>query len=348
LLSTPVPPDVQAVFETGSRRTETFAEPKEMLAYLRKLVREDSPLWPLIKQVELSGPYECLSGGIELVDLPGLNDPNEARVDVTRGFLRKSAFVWLVFDMNRGLMEDIQRVLREEKVLLNLVLAGNYHALSLVGTKADVIDTNLAEQFGLPDDCSMGELIERYRVQTARTARRQLEQMVRELTAGHEDDPTAKRMLDMARHVRVHATSASGYMRLKGIGRLRRDYGLTDVKETGIPEVHEHLRDIGRDAGVLPNAKTAALLLKQLRDEIAFFFKHAPKRFGPESTKLPAVSKRSLTPSAPPSKPSRTERMTSSKPTGSSFTKRLNRFLHEAFKVFRRRPTRGRPSTGRR
>jgi hypothetical protein len=172
--------------------------------------------------------------------------------------------------------------------------------------------------------------------------------MVRELTAGHEDDPTAKRMLDMARHVRVHATSASGYMRLKGIGRLRRDYGLTDVKETGIPEVHEHLRDIGRDAGVLPNAKTAALLLKQLRDEIAFFFKHAPKRFGPESTKLPAVSKRSLTPSAPPSKPSRTERMTSSKPTGSSFTKRLNRFLHEAFKVFRRRPTRGRPSTGRR
>ncbi|MBZ5627184.1 MAG: dynamin family protein, partial [Acidobacteriia bacterium] len=273
LLATPLPAEVQAVFDAGSRQSDAFADPKEMLAYLRKLVRGDSPLWPLIKQVELSGPYECLSGGIELVDLPGLNDPNEARVDVTRGFLHKSIFVWVVFSMVRGLTEDIQRVLREEKVLRTLVLTGSYHALSLVGTKADEIDMNLADQLGLSEDCSIPELVARYRTQTVKQARQQLVEMVRELTAEREDDETAKRMLEMARRVRVHATSANAYMRLEGIGRLRKEYGLTDAKETGIPEVHDHLRQIGRDAGLFSNARVAYQRLRQLRDEIAFFFR---------------------------------------------------------------------------
>jgi hypothetical protein len=273
LRATPLPAEVQAIFDAGSRQSDAFVEPKEMLAYLRKLVRGDSALWPLIKQVELSGPYECLSGGVELVDLPGLNDPNEARVEVTRGFLRNSIFVWVVFSMVRGLTEDIQRVLREERILRSLVLTGSYHALSLVGTKADEIDMNLAEQLGLKEDCELAELVARYRTQTVKQARQQLVQMVRDLTAEHEADETAKRMLDMARRVRVHTTSANGYMKLKGIGRLRKEYPFTDPKETGVPDVHEHLRQIGRDAGVFSNARVGYQRLRQLRDEIAFFFR---------------------------------------------------------------------------
>ena len=41
-----------------------------------------------MKEVNVSGPYACLAGGLEFVDLPGLNDPNEARVEVTREYLR--------------------------------------------------------------------------------------------------------------------------------------------------------------------------------------------------------------------------------------------------------------------
>ena len=92
----------------------------------------------------MSGPYPFLAGGLELVDLPGLNDPNEARVEVTREFLRTAPFVWVVFPMVRGITEDVQRILREEKLLRTLVLSGTYSALSLVGTKADDIDTNIA------------------------------------------------------------------------------------------------------------------------------------------------------------------------------------------------------------
>ena len=112
-----LPPEVERVLSGGQKETGRFTNAKEMLDYLKKLIRGESSLWPLIKQVNVRGPYACLAGGLEMIDLPGLNDPNEARVEVTREFLRTSPYVWVVFSMIRGLTEDIQKILREEKLL---------------------------------------------------------------------------------------------------------------------------------------------------------------------------------------------------------------------------------------
>ncbi|MCA9421181.1 MAG: dynamin family protein [Nitrospira sp.] len=158
-LKMPLPGNVQEIFSSNSILVKEFQEAKEMLAHLRQLIRGDSPLWPLIKQVNLRGPYECLTSGIELVDLPGLNDPNAARAEITREFLRTSPIVWVVFSMVRGLTEDIQRILHEEKLLRTLIFSGTYKGLSLIGTKADDIDLNIADQLGLTEDCNLEELI---------------------------------------------------------------------------------------------------------------------------------------------------------------------------------------------
>ena len=86
ILDAKLPTAVRQVFSRGSEQTEHFAGAKEMLSHLRKLIHGENSLWPLVKEVDISGPYACLAGGLELVDLPGLNDPNEARVEVTREF----------------------------------------------------------------------------------------------------------------------------------------------------------------------------------------------------------------------------------------------------------------------
>jgi hypothetical protein len=244
-----------------------------MLAYLKKLVRGESSLWPLVKQVNVSGTYPCLAGGLELTDLPGLNDPNEARVEVTREFLRTSPFVWVVFPMVRGLTEDVHRILREEKLLRTLVLSGTYGALSLIGTKADDIDMDTASQFGLSEDCTIPELIEAYRKQTVDEARKQLEQMVRDLSGDSENTSTLLRMIQTARKVRVHATSANAYIKIKGIARRNRDYGIYEENDTGVPGVHQHLSEIIAKAGAQFNAQNALRRLAQLEDEIVFFFR---------------------------------------------------------------------------
>lgn len=273
LLVLPLPTEAEKIFAGGAVQTHRFDEAPEMLQYLRQLIRGESTLWPLVKQVSISGPYDCLAGGLELVDLPGLNDPNAARVEVTREFLRTSPFVWVMFPMVRGLTQDIKMILGEEKLLRTLVFSGTYSALTLIGTKADDVDTNIAPQLGLDDDCSMPELIREYCRQTTAEAREQLVQMVHDLATAADEGETLTRMLDLASNVAVHTTSASAYMKLQGIGRLRKDYGLDDIEDTGVPAVHSHLRAIAREAGAELNANMARRRIEQLGSEVAFFFR---------------------------------------------------------------------------
>lgn len=287
ILNWPLPSEAERVFSAGSLEIKRFADSKEMLFYLQKLIGGKSPMWPLIKQVNVSGPYDFLAGGLELIDLPGLNDPNESRVEVTRKFLRTSPFVWVVFPMVRGLTDDVQRIFREEKLLRTLVLSGTYSALSLVGTKADDIDTNMASPLGLPEDCTFQELVAAYCTQTVTEARSQLEEMVRDLTTSAEEKETLARMIEIARQVQVYPTSANAYMKVKGIGRLRKDYGLKE-EETGIPGVHQHLLEIARKAGTTSRVEMALKRLDQLRDEIAFFFRAKAQSPSPEVDKARA------------------------------------------------------------
>ena len=273
IANAPLPAAARRVFDAGSTEPLEFLAASEMLAHLRKLIRGGSPLWPLIKEVSIVGPYPCLAGGLELVDLPGLNDANEARVEVTREYLRSSPYVWLMFSMVRGLTQDIRQVLEEEKLLRTLVLAGTYDALSLIGTKADEVDVNAAPQLGLPDNCELPELIREYRRQTETAARAQLEEMVRGLTVAGDDPKTLQRMLNLARKAEVHATSANAYIRLKGFSRLRRDYGIENVAETGIPGIHELLQRIARNTGADARANMALDRLNKLKEEITLFFR---------------------------------------------------------------------------
>lgn len=288
ILNRPLPSEAERIFAAGSVEITRFTEPKEMLSYLRKLIRGDSPLWPFIKQVTVSGPYDFLAGGLELIDLPGLNDPNEARVEVTRRFLRTSPFVWVVFSMVRGLTDDVQRIFREEKLLRTLVLSGTYSALSLVGTKADDIHMNSAIDLGLPEDCTFQELVAAYRAQTVTEARRQLEYLVRDLTTNEEEKETLARMIEMARQTPVHTTSGNAYMKLKGIGGLRKDYGIDQEEATGIPGVHRHLIEIAQQTGAVSRVETALKRLGHLHDELAFFFRAKAQIPSPEVDKARA------------------------------------------------------------
>jgi hypothetical protein len=286
LAALPLPNEALQIF-SGDRATEQhFDTATEMLDFLRKLIRGESTLWPLVKQVSISGPYDCLDGGLELVDLPGLNDPNAARVEVTREFLRTSPFVWVMFPMVRGLTQDIQIILSQEKLLRTLVFAGTYSALSLIGTRADVIDMDAAPELGLDDDCDIADLIREYRRQTEVNARQQLVQMVHDMATPADAGETLDRMLKLASNISVHTTSAVAYMKIKGIGRRKKDYGLELAEDTGIPDVHGHLRKIAREAGAEFNASMALKRLDQLGAEIAFFFRSAAQAAAPDADQV--------------------------------------------------------------
>ncbi len=73
--------------------------------------------------------------------------------------------------------------------------------------------------------------------------------MVLDLAAPSDKGETLEGMLGLARNTEVHATSAAAYCRLSGIGRRRKDHGIANVEETGIPGVHRLLRRISDEVG---------------------------------------------------------------------------------------------------
>jgi len=266
--------EAENVFSGASRTVDTFADVKSMVGHLRSVVRAESPVWPLVKQVKILGPFDLLQGGVELVDLPGTNDLNDARVDVTREFIRNAPFVWLVFSMKRGITADGRELLEREKILRTLVLSGSYQSLQLIGTHADDVDSSVAEQFGLdPDDHTQGQLVAAYRQHFIRSSRPVLEQIVDGLLSGSDDAATVRRLRELASQAPIHAVSASAFNRMTGIVKSTVDTGLANVDETGIPAVRQAVRDIADAVGAGLTGRAASQRVHHLYREIVDFFR---------------------------------------------------------------------------
>lgn len=56
----------------------------------------DPQTWPLIRKVVLFGPWNVLSTGACLVDLPGVRDANAARAKVAEKYLQQCHRLWIV------------------------------------------------------------------------------------------------------------------------------------------------------------------------------------------------------------------------------------------------------------
>jgi phage gp37-like protein/energy-coupling factor transporter ATP-binding protein EcfA2 len=274
VIGMPPAPEAEKVFSGASRTVDTFADVKSMVGHLRSVVRAESPVWPLVKQVKILGPFDLLQGGVELVDLPGTNDLNDARVDVTREFIRNAPFVWLVFSMKRGITADGRELLEREKILRTLVLSGSYQSLQLIGTHADDVDSSVAEQFGLdPDDHTQGQLVAAYRQHFIRSSRPVLEQIVDGLLSGSDDAATVRRLRELASQAPIHAVSASAFIRMTGIVKSTVDTGLANVDETGIPAVRQAVRNIADAVGAGLTGRAASQRVHHLYREIADFFR---------------------------------------------------------------------------
>jgi GTPase SAR1 family protein len=270
----PVTSDVERIFAGPPVNKSIFHDAKSMVSHLRTVVKSDSSIWPLVKQVRISGPYDVLKGGIELADLPGTNDLNEARVDVTRDFIRNSPFVWLVFSMKRGITADGRKLLEDEKILRTLVLSGSYHSLQVIGTHADDVDWNVADQFGLdPDSNSDADLIQAYRDHFITSSRQTLIELVEGLAGQADKGLTLDKMIDLASQAPIHAVSTRAYNNITGIVRSTQQFGLTNVEDTGIPGVINALNTISDEVGAGLTSRTVIQRIENLRSEVAAFFR---------------------------------------------------------------------------
>jgi energy-coupling factor transporter ATP-binding protein EcfA2 len=272
-----LPADLTELMQPGSPpRILTSADAKGLKEQLREYLSGEHRYWPLVKIVDITGPFETLPRGIQLVDLPGVNDPNEAREEVTRRYLRESPYLWALFNIKRGLTKDVRTMLLEQKLLRQLLLDGKVHALTLIGTHADEIDTDdetLAE-LGLDAEATVRDAILARNERVKRDFRDELMDIAAELArqAGEANDGL-RRLQDSLSQTCVFTVSTKAYLRLVGALGGQKDYGLDDPPDTQVPQLRGHLEEIARHQGIEERNQEVMTKLDLLLQEIQSQFR---------------------------------------------------------------------------
>jgi hypothetical protein len=175
--------------------------------------------------------------------------------------------------MKRGLTYDIHGILRERGLLRRLILGGNYSALALVGTHADDVDADNAESLGLSPEAEFPEIYSEYRRQVRTKAREQVSDLVSDMRQPGDNETTLQRLLEVTKGIPVIPTSARAFLRIKGVTKAKKDYGISDPSESGIPEVQQHLARVASEGGPAARLREARDRLGFLCDELEFFFR---------------------------------------------------------------------------
>lgn len=243
------PPEITHALDTGF---EEFASEdldefrKRIIFYLDSKHR----YWPIVKSVKIQGPFSALKSGAKLVDLPGINDPNEARERVTKTHLKTCRFVWIVFNAKRVLTRDTINLMGSDDFLRQVVMDGRADALTFVATASDDVDVDSGrEEFGLDDDASEAEVVLARNREVQKEVTRQLEDLSFRLARLAGETSRAEALAAAFRSSKLFPVSAREYLRLKGLAKTK-TAGLENVNQTQVPMLREHMQTICSRYGV--------------------------------------------------------------------------------------------------
>lgn len=232
----------------GSRIFLEAATAKDLKQKLRGYLSSEERYWPLIKTVEVTGPFDALRHGAVLIDLPGVNDPNQAREEVTRSFLRDAPFIWIAFNTKRGMTKDIHELLVKQDLLRQFLMHGKHDAVTFIGTHADDFDPEQAiDEFSLDADASNAEIIRERSRRVVKQVRADLEDISTELAhVANAKFDDLERLKHTLAQTKVFVVSTRAYMQLQKISQGRKDYGIERVDDSGVPAVVRHISEVCR------------------------------------------------------------------------------------------------------
>lgn len=264
------PSEIRQCLDAGAIEfTRPSTEIDQFRKEVEKYLHSKHPYWPIVRTVSIHGPFETLSDGVAIVDLPGINDPNEAREEVTKQHLKTCRFVWIVFNIKRCLTKDTVALIQSEEFLRQIVMDGRADSLTFVGTAADDLDPESGrEEFDLAEDADVTEIVSARNREVRAVVKQQLEDMAHRFVAttrASSDD--ARKLNDKLKSSQVYTVSAKEYFRLAGLSKSQAA-GLSHVEQTEVPALRNHMTSICRSHGIAAHVESIQRQLKSLVQEI--------------------------------------------------------------------------------
>jgi GTPase SAR1 family protein len=262
------PPDIKAYLDSGNTEIES-ADVDDFRKQVKRFLDSQHRFWPIVRTVAIRGPFALLRDGAKIIDLPGINDPNETREAVTKSHLKTCRFVWLVFNIKRALTKDAIQLMQSDDFLRQVVMDGRADSLTFVGTAADDVDHETGiEEFQLDDDATIIDVVAARNKGVRDVIREQLDDLsLRLAQLAHEQRDTAVRLAARLKASKIFTVSAREYLRLEGLARTN-SAGFADVDQTEVPALVAHLRKISHGYGVTAHCQALDRQLNLIAAEI--------------------------------------------------------------------------------
>jgi len=270
LLEKPLPENLQKYLNEGIHLSR-YRSAEQLKQELTAILTAQGQIWPLLKRVQIRGPFEILKGGLQLVDLPGLNDPNPAREQITRAYLKQAGFIWLAFNLTRGLTRDVMELLKDRGFLTQVIMDGTLSALAFIGTRADEFIPELEkQQLGLPAEASLEQVLSARQEQIQARIREQLSELTLWFSHRYRVQSQIGDVLQLIgqtlEHSPVFVVSALEEQRLRG---WREGQGLLENQaQTGIAPLQNYMEEIVSNQGLQARKKLIRSQCQQMNQEI--------------------------------------------------------------------------------
>lgn len=236
------PAEIKAALDAG--RISIVAPDLQTLSErIHNFLSSQERFWAITKRVRVSGKFDVLRNGAVIIDLPGINDPNAAREEITRNYIKTSQFIWVVFNIKRILTKDTMQLLQSDE-FRQIVMDGKADALSFVGTHSDDVNFDSAwKELGLPEEATDDQVVDKRNQLVRRKVADQLDELATQLARDADAPHNAEVITKTFRKAEVFTVSANDY--LKMITKSRRGKPVLSTEEmTQIPLLQFHMQEV--------------------------------------------------------------------------------------------------------
>ena len=208
---------------------------------------EHDQLWPIVESVLIEGRFEAIKHGSEIVDLPGLNDPNPAREARTYEFLKIAKFIFIAYEAKRQPTKDIRDVLKSRDLMSTIISTGKAHALTFIATKVDEFSEDDQDFSDFPEEAT-NEVLALHRKSLIRQKLSgAILEIAEEASEGAENESEKLLIRDSIINSQTFISSAQDYAlltkRQQGM-KTRTSPKFEHVSDTEIPSLREHVNEL--------------------------------------------------------------------------------------------------------
>lgn len=241
---------------------------KDFKDEITKYITATDIYWSIIKEVFITGPFPGIQDDLFLIDLPGLNDPNEMREEITKKYLKECKYIFIVYNIKNSLGSEHIEILTTD-FFRHLFLDGRSNTLTFIGTASDDISVDDAiEEFHLNENSTEIDAIKARNNYSKSFIRETICKLIDKLSdSNNPSSNLVNEIIEKIKETKILTTSAIEYLRLEKLTKAH-PKGIVEKDDTEIPQLKNHINNICEEFSIQAHLAAISRRVDTVLEEI--------------------------------------------------------------------------------